>query len=125
MARAAVAATLAAAASFVLAGCGTMANMSDGFGPGDRKVFGGVRLDVSQGTGYAACAGHSEGPVVPIMAGFTACEMAADLPFSLVADTLTLPWTLTAPAKKPDVKRKKHNGEDQTSTATEDSGQDE
>jgi uncharacterized protein YceK len=125
MARAAVAATLAATASFVLAGCGTMANMSDDYGPGDRKIFGGVQLDVSQGTGYAACAARSDGPVRPIMAGFTACEMAADVPFSLVADTLTLPWTVLAPAKKPAQKRQKQDAEERTSKAADDTGQDE
>jgi uncharacterized protein YceK len=119
MARSGSAAALAILAAAWLGGCGTMANLSEEFGPAEKKVFGGVRLDASYGTGYAAYPNHSEGFVYSVYAASTACAMAADIPLSAIGDTLTLPWTLTAPAKKVSSQSKESAREKTASPADE------
>jgi uncharacterized protein YceK len=100
MARARLVAIVAVATGLLLSGCGTMANLSDGYGPGEKKVFGGVRLDADYGSAYAGWTNHPDGFVYSVYALSTACAMACDLPFSAIGDTLTLPWTLTAAPSK-------------------------
>jgi uncharacterized protein YceK len=85
-----------------------MANLSEQLGPGERKVFGGVRLDAKLGSGYMAYAAHTDG-VYWLYAAGTACALAADMPISAVADTMTLPWTLLPAPKKPS---HRHEGEE-------------
>jgi uncharacterized protein YceK len=80
----------------LLSGCGTMDNM---IGPflilGGRAVppqspYGGVQLDVAD---IAECNGEA----YQILGAFLAL---ADLPFSAVADTVTLPYALRATADR-------------------------
>lgn len=63
-----------------LGGCGTYFNMAGvKCSGGDKDVYGGVQADVVHLAG--AC------PPWTVLCGLV------DFPFSLVADTLTLPWT--------------------------------
>ena len=87
MARAAVYAVLAGCVVW-LSGCGTIFNFNDDpKGPGgQRKVYGGVRFDASEG-------------------GNASMLLLGDMLLSAVADTLTLPWTLTATLRKAEQER--------------------
>ena len=64
-------------------GCGTMTNLTGAdalvLGPPPNRPFGGVDRDVK---------GISAGTVV------TSAIQAIDLPFSLIGDIITLPWTI-------------------------------
>ncbi|MDY3556702.1 YceK/YidQ family lipoprotein [Gemmata sp. JC717] len=57
--------------------------------PAPREVFGGVRTDLE----FATDAVSHEPPLAGIVAFI-------DLPFSLVGDVLTLPWTAKAACKR-------------------------
>jgi uncharacterized protein YceK len=57
-------------------GCGTIINLSD-----EPKIYGGLRYDVTQvGMGLRRCE--------------PGCWMIPDVPFSLVLDTVVLPFTV-------------------------------
>lgn len=98
------------AAPFFL-GCGALINVA---GNGDRTPYGGTRFDAATCVGGLA-SGVGIGPPDqkldrPASLGLGCCALA-DLPFSLVADTLTLPLTLptwfeeTAKEKAPEASR--------------------
>ncbi|MBV9125814.1 MAG: YceK/YidQ family lipoprotein [Planctomycetes bacterium] len=80
----------------VLSGCATALNIQN-----DRQIYGGVRTDaivgpygLAKGIGFVMIENHEKfSPSTNAMLG--ACALA-DLPFSAVADTLTLPVTVPA-----------------------------
>jgi uncharacterized protein YceK len=87
-----------------LCGCGTVSNFADPlpdqtryetdrFGlivhPGGRQIYGGARSDL---VGFYGLTDPLE-PAFFIAGAYT---VAIDLPLSLVGDTLTLPWTISA-----------------------------
>jgi uncharacterized protein YceK len=86
-------------ASLLIAGCGTAANLArQKPGAGGVRPFGGVRQDVScirnavnRDSGVGAPT-HSESGDYPRVVLMLAC--AADLPFSLVGDIATWPYTV-------------------------------
>jgi uncharacterized protein YceK len=121
MAKAGVAVFLAVATTAGLAGCGTIANLSDQSGPGEKKVYGGVRLDAKLASGYAGYAARSDG-VYSLFAAGTACALAADLPVSALADTLTLPCTLMPAAKKSSRHHEEEAGDEDGEPPTRDAG---
>jgi uncharacterized protein YceK len=109
---------LAAAVACAQSGCGTANNLvvpaKDGkgkvTGPPPGQVFGGVAVDARVGTSWMAAPFVEElGPEVPTWerALETACKvgigayvLGVDLPLSAVADTVTLPVTVSATLKK-------------------------
>jgi uncharacterized protein YceK len=78
-----------------LSGCGTIVNdcyylRQEGGG----QVYGGVKVD-AEVAGEKAIEAVRPGDVTErLRAGVAALALAADLPLSLVGDTLSLPWTL-------------------------------
>ncbi len=64
-------------AAVVISGCGTVLQIDDGHGP---AIYGGIRFDVRSIT-------KDKDVGIALM-------MAVDLPFSLVADTVILPWSV-------------------------------
>jgi uncharacterized protein YceK len=89
--------TLAAMVTCTMVGCGTVQNLQSG----ECASYGGVAADLG------VCQNIQEGKIgvegwVPgewVFLGAVYCCRIADIPFSAVADTLSLPWTL---AKKND-----------------------
>lgn len=114
-------ACVAALFAAVLCGCGTMVNCFNLNGAAARAVYGGVRQDAENGRRHLCEAfsptapSFSEMPKPPSagrdLAAKTFCAacgvsmLAIDLPVSAVADTLTLPVTVSASLTK-----KKSNG---------------
>jgi uncharacterized protein YceK len=102
-----LAVALAAAAYVFLCGCGTAVNLREG----ERKLYGGVRVDAQAAAkglvysvgGTVSPDGGPDGvprddlPGLEVLLGVVAW---IDLPFTLVGDTLTLPWTVTAEVKR-------------------------
>jgi uncharacterized protein YceK len=96
------------------AGCGTMGNVVN-----DRAVYGGVRFDAwfAKGCiadGYKHVTTRERTAFLPGCNCLLGACAVADMPFSLVGDTVTLPWTvlsviwpdwdpfvMTAPPKPP------------------------
>ncbi|HEY3740522.1 MAG TPA: YceK/YidQ family lipoprotein [Bryobacteraceae bacterium] len=78
---------------FLCGGCGTVMNLEDPPksyfrrypGTDANKVYGGVRIDAEQGC--------NKFDFAPFDAMYL---LAIDLPLSAVADTITLPWTISA-----------------------------
>jgi uncharacterized protein YceK len=98
-----LAVAVACAAYVFLCGCGTARNLQED----EPKIYGGVRVDVEACTN-AVTASISQRPVndspapAPGLAPNVVEGMArlADLPLSLIADTFSLPFTLTAEIKR-------------------------
>lgn len=87
-------------ASTLLSGCGTMANLED-----QRRIYGGLRENTSIGIEFWSR--HLTRPKVPTMClpwvPFAGAVYAViDFPFTLIGDTLTLPWTIAAELKRMD-----------------------
>ncbi len=119
-------ALLAAALGFLLGGCGTMVNCLSVNGPAAKEIYGGVKQDAQSGSDHLVeafsrqCPSFSGYPGNPSLggqvlmksfcAGCGLCMLAVDLPVSAVTDTLTLPLTIPATAKKrkDQLKRKQH-----------------
>ena len=101
MATRAVAAGVAALLVSALCGCGTVLNLQ-----GESQVYGGARNDaragagcLAQGLGLTRAEEHDKfSPQVNLAIG--ACALV-DLPFSALADTLTLPVTIAAAFRCP------------------------
>lgn len=109
-------ACLAAVFAAALVGCGTVTNCVSGDHRAAREIYGGVRQDAHNGsrhlteafTGPAPC--FSKIPKPPnvardfvaksFCAGCGVGMLAVDLPVSAVADTLTLPLTVSATLMK-------------------------
>ena len=77
-----------------IAGCGTIANMKGGYVIGPRlegypAPYGGVQLDTQR---LREC-GH-DFTSNPLSAGLCSLILLADMPISVVGDTVTLPWLL-------------------------------
>jgi uncharacterized protein YceK len=88
----------AAGLAVALVGCGTVAN-TVWLAPyeGGQKIFGGVRVDVAAAKGCFEEASRAEDSADRLKSGSKAVAFGAlDLPLSLVADTLTLPYTISA-----------------------------
>ena len=92
----------------LLCGCGTVSNFTDSlpdqshYGTipwglyvpaGGRQIYGGSRSDL---WGFYCLTTPSD-PVIFFVGAFT---VAVDLPLSLVGDTVTLPWTISATASR-------------------------
>ena len=88
MSRKPISRLLIAAATLWLGGCGTFLNMSSEYGNGEKRVYGGVRLDCAMtwaALTYTPESGtHNDATL----------ELIPDLPFSAIGDTLTLPITI-------------------------------
>jgi uncharacterized protein YceK len=88
----------------LLVGCGTLVNVAGG---GEGTPYGGTKFDAAAcSAGLAAGVGPSlpDQKFDPPTSLGLGCYALVDLPFSIVADTLTLPITLTRqeqPWKKP------------------------
>jgi uncharacterized protein YceK len=84
---------LAAVAAVGLGGCGTSLNLD-----GDSRIYGGVVKDFQVAKERLAQAADSSGPGTPGSSpGWNLAVSAlalADLPLSLLGDTLTLPFTI-------------------------------
>ncbi len=85
--------------TLVSSGCGTALNMM-----GDRQIYGGTIADADTVIGTPvsvfrgsdsrpACGIPQLGPIMRIVVGALAL---ADLPLSIVGDTVTLPWTISS-----------------------------
>jgi uncharacterized protein YceK len=77
----------------LLSGCGTFLNLA-WFTPkeGGEHMYGGVRVDAQ--TAYRSLFHPEDNPYASTPERlWTAACLTADLPLSLVGDTLTLPWT--------------------------------
>lgn len=101
MNRTGASAVLAALGALCLGGCGTFTNLCfpEDIPPGKGcRVYGGTRLDLEQTAElYQDRPGSSSGPVSKTTQELVGtCIFAADLPLSLAADTITLPFTLGA-----------------------------
>lgn len=95
MPRAAIGVILPVFTVLWLSGCGTLANTGYGLRIPEWTVYGGVKGDVTCIRQNAVQLAHSEG----LSATGNLCGVALstiDLPFSVVGDTLTLPWTAMA-----------------------------
>ena len=99
MGRAAVYAVLAGCVVW-LSGCGTVLNCTDPHGGagGEKRVYGGVLIDTTVAYQVAAGSGLSLGRPAALIGVWA----VLDLPFSVVADTLTLPFTFAATLQKAD-----------------------
>jgi len=84
-----------------LAGCGTVFNMGAGpcaINDGYPRIYGGVRIDVTT--------------IAPQLIPLGFLLALIDFPFTLVGDTITLPWSITAtlehgkPRRATDAERK-------------------
>jgi uncharacterized protein YceK len=93
-----VAVLLVAVLAPAAGGCGTAANTLwlDDF-EGGQKVYGGVGVDATMfASAVADCDGKG-----PALSTAWALFFAADMPLSAVADTVTLPYTITATLMRP------------------------
>ena len=86
-----------AALTFLAAGCGTAHNLD-----GECVPYGGVSRAAKEGSEHWALwcspSGHCIPPALDLVqAGYS---FAVDLPLSAVADTVTLPWTISAATNK-------------------------
>lgn len=119
------AAGLAAVFAIGLSGCGTVVNCTNVNGAAPRAIYGGVRQDAQNGTRHLTEAFSGPAPTFTQMpqppnaardfasksfcAACGVCMLAVDLPVSAVADTLTLPVTVTSTlTKKTADPKKKH-----------------
>lgn len=117
------AAFLAAVLAVGLSGCGTVVNCVSVNGPAARSIYGGVRQDAANGSRHLTEAftgpapSFSEMPKPPsfgsdlasksFCAACGVCMLAVDLPVSAVADTVTLPVTVTSTLMKKNANPKK------------------
>jgi uncharacterized protein YceK len=89
--------TLGAAVTVLLGGCGTMANITLSGSPsggGSMKMYGGVQRDLDIVHDCTTNPDHPKDNAEAICFAAAATVAAVDLPFSVVADTLTLPITI-------------------------------
>ena len=86
----------AAAATALLGGCGTVANLTLSGPPpaGPMKVYGGVRRDMDIMHDCTTNPDHPRDNAEAVCFAAAVTVAAVDLPFSVVADTLTLPITV-------------------------------
>jgi uncharacterized protein YceK len=119
------AAFLAAVLAVGLGGCGTVVNCVSVNGPAARSIYGGVRQDAENGTRHLTEAFSGPAPTFSQMpqppslgrdlASKSFCAvcgvgmLAVDLPVSAVADTVTLPVTVTSTLMKKSAKPKKNH----------------
>ena len=88
---------LAAAATALLGGCGTVANITLSGPPstgGSMKVYGGVRRDMDIVRDCTTNPDHPKDNAKAICFATAVTVAALDLPLSVVADTITLPITI-------------------------------
>src|SRR5262245_17247608 len=109
-------------------GCGTMVNMTepmfDSSAHAEKQIYGGVVNDVDVIGGAV----YWKSDYAPTARPFGVIVGLIDLPLSLVADTITLPWTIahqieksqTASESKPNEKQAKVDGTAPSSQRTED-----
>ena len=88
---------LAAVATILLGGCGTMANITLNGPPsagGSMKMYGGVQRDLDIVHDCTTNPDHPKDNAEAVCFATAVTVAALDLPFSAVADTLTLPITI-------------------------------
>src|SRR5690242_10542993 len=90
-------AAVAAAATALLGGCGTVANVTlsgPPSGGGALKVYGGVQRDLDIVRDCTTNPDHPKDNAEAVCFAAAVTVAAVDMPFSVIADTLTLPITI-------------------------------